>query len=431
MPIYSVPTLNLFGGTMKVLTDGVTLHRTYPLSMSGNEITDATRTANVQGDGRTAPDKSVGIWPAGGNQILNGGFETNLANTTATNARITRITTDHKFGSACCEWQALASAPTQLFFWANGGVVPVSGATTGRRLVYSNWIRGVGNSIGKPWRLEVNEVGGATPEELIAYSDYTLTGAWQRLWVGGAMVRNDRTHFGLYSVPLNPLSGDTIRIDGVQAELDVYFPSPYIHTDGTTAGRAGNALVLVNPGLLSLGQGWIAFRARPGFSNAVHAGETHKNFSYLQRDVNNSARVYFEPSNGQLAVEYRAGAGIATYATVNATHNIGDTITLIGRWIPGQPGISLNGGAFSNVSLAFSPVLPATQLEIGSLNGVSHFNGDFLWIAFGNGTLTDADAATIHGFGNAKKVPSDFPVSAQCSAVWQCADSDMAVTRIT
>ena len=38
-------------------------------------------------------------------------------------------------------------------------------------------------------------------------------------------------------------------------------------------------------------------------------------------------------------------------------------------------------------------------------------DSDYLWAAGGSGTLTTADAATIHGFGDADHPQGDFPGS--------------------
>src|SRR4029077_10532410 len=70
----------------------------------GNEITDATRIANTQGDGRTPPDSSFGIWEATTNLCTNGGFETNtkgwVAYSPRDTATLTRDTSQAKFGTA-------------------------------------------------------------------------------------------------------------------------------------------------------------------------------------------------------------------------------------------------------------------------------------------------------------------------------------------
>ena len=71
-----------------------------PLTLSGNEITDASRAINVEGDG-LSDDGSFGIWEATENLVTNGGFETNATGWTVTGANtIARSTDQAKFGPA-------------------------------------------------------------------------------------------------------------------------------------------------------------------------------------------------------------------------------------------------------------------------------------------------------------------------------------------
>jgi hypothetical protein len=69
------------------------------LTVSGNEITDVTRTANNDGDGRTAPDSSFGIWEATTNLVAQGSFESNITGWVGNLATLSQDATWFKFGS--------------------------------------------------------------------------------------------------------------------------------------------------------------------------------------------------------------------------------------------------------------------------------------------------------------------------------------------
>ena len=75
---------------------------TLPVTSSGNELTDATRTANIQGDGLPL-GSGTGIWEATTNQVTNSGAETTASAGGAQgvgSAAVTRDTTTFKFGAA-------------------------------------------------------------------------------------------------------------------------------------------------------------------------------------------------------------------------------------------------------------------------------------------------------------------------------------------
>src|SRR3990167_7328432 len=77
---------------------------TRTLTTSGNEITDAVRTTNTQGDGLTPPDSSYCIWQSTTNLNTNGGLETNTTGWTASSkSSLARSTEQAKFGTASCK----------------------------------------------------------------------------------------------------------------------------------------------------------------------------------------------------------------------------------------------------------------------------------------------------------------------------------------
>ena len=74
------------------------------LTLSGNEITDAVRSAGTEGDGLTVPDRTTGIWEATTNRNVNGNATTNTTGVTDDGATTTRVTSGTvKFGGTAFE----------------------------------------------------------------------------------------------------------------------------------------------------------------------------------------------------------------------------------------------------------------------------------------------------------------------------------------
>lgn len=155
--------------------------------------------------------------------------------------------------------------------------------------------------------------------------------------------------------------------------------------------------------LVSTVQAWFAARVTTGFAfdtvgDKILSGWTSPSFG-------EELVVYYRASTDQW-VTLRRITGVSTRASSAAqTFLTGTTHTIVGTWSATEIKISIDGGAF--VSAGVSGVLPAFEalFEIGSEGGGGQANAAFLWACGGTGTLSDADAATIHAFGN-----SDPPI---------------------
>ena len=380
------------------------------LTLSGNEITDATRLAAVEGDGRTSPDSSMGIWNSRTNLHGNGGVETDLTGYGGTNATLARITTDKKFGTACV--QATGTGVNPHFI---GGVFALAGATAGRTFTASHWVKGIGSAIGKTIRIQFNESGGASAASGFS-ADYTLTGDWQRLVVTGTVVQNDRTDIVPYSI-LAGGSGDVWLLDGWQVE-ESFFASPYKHTDGASATR-GAPQAVIPSGLLSSTQGWIALRLRVGFPSIFTSDQIGYPilFSWIHT-VSPLVRIvcFWLASSGYWAIQrdntisVYVGSAVDSFAT-------GDKRTVVFAWTATEIKVTFNGQNF--VTLSNTDVFTtSTQPEIGrdTLVGNTLVNSDVLWACGGTGTLTNANAAAIHAFGDTDPALSALPGTA--TFVW-------------
>lgn len=87
----------------------------------------------------------------------------------------------------------------------------------------------------------------------------------------------------------------------------------------------------------------------------------------------------------------------------------GSVKTIIGTWNQSTVKISIDGAPFITATStgypASAPFYIGSSVKQGSGRQT---NSDYYWVAAGTGTLTDADAARIHGFGNTDKRRSDF-----------------------
>lgn len=136
-------------------------------------------------------------WPVPGNLCANGDFETDLTGWALAGATTaTRITTEHKFGSACME----LVLPAAAFAGEEFSTVPL---TSGTIYTFSCWGKG---TAGKSFRF-------------VAYTNVTgqVTGTWAGGWqklqftatasgTGGAILRLDSNDVG---------DAQTCYIDGV------------------------------------------------------------------------------------------------------------------------------------------------------------------------------------------------------------------------
>jgi hypothetical protein len=152
-------------------------------------------------------------------------------------------------------------------------------------------------------------------------------------------------------------------------------------------------------------QGWIALRFKVGFNTAGN-------------DI--GIWGWGPSSNSALILYYRAlqpgwdvrreNAGASLQLLVTDTVATNDLVTLVMAWTATEIKLSVDGGTFSTQGNTEIPVLSENLFSIGGAPNMSaRINSDVYWVAGGTGTLTDGDAATIHGFGNTDPTPSGLP----------------------
>jgi len=377
------------------------------LTVSGNEITDAVRVAATQGDGLTAP-AGYGIWPAATNLCTNGGFTTNTTGwgPVAPNT-IARSTAQSKFGSS----SGLLTRDTGTADTNCGAftvTVPGAGAYT-----FSLWVYVPTSYDGSS--VDINLEGFVGGSGSNAAATLATRDQWQRVSTTYTVAGGDLT--GAIVVRLIGAStGKFIYIDGVQIESGSV-ATPYVETDGGTAARSA-ARVRASAGLLDETQGWFAIRVRTGAALATGVGPTDPGVWGWFDSGTDYMRAFYVTSAGKWRLQ-RVGSSSSAAVDIADTEASGDSVTIIAAWTAAALRLSINGSAFSSSATGGIPVLAASLFDIGAReNGVNPVNGNVVWFACGTGTLTDADAATINGFGSTIKSIDHFPQAAAATLYW-------------
>jgi len=146
-------------------------------------------------------------------------------------------------------------------------------------------------------------------------------------------------------------------------------------------------------------QGWLAFRIRMGFASTGGAAAPR-------------AFEWADGAAGDLQCGYDTGVdqwymyrdnpgGSNQVNSATQSFASGDDLTIVVAWRSGQISISVNGANFvTDATAQHIPTLVGT-FDIGNSPGANRsIESSYWWAAGGNGTLSNADAATIHAFGN-------------------------------
>lgn len=379
------------------------------LTMSGNEITDPVRAESIRGDG-LATDGTTGIWTSATNLCPNGGFETNTTGWVGTqSATISRDATRAKFGSA-----SLKIVSTGISSGAQFANV-VTGAPLAQIPYWASvWVFGDSSSVGKRFDLQVNELGGAQPTASAGNINFLLAAGWQRATVLVSIVEPDRTGLSFLTSLSNGVAvGDAYWLDGAQLE-NQFACTPFIPTDGGSATRGWPRVQMPPSGLFTSGQGWIAARLRMG--SAGDTGSSRQVFRIFT-DASNLIELYNDISDNRWHTRW-VGSGVAADAFTSIdVYPINAARTVISAWDATNASVSLNGANFVLAARGtYVGALPAL-FDIGTTGASAlALTGNVQWLATGSGTLSNANAATINGYGNQPALRSAFPGT--CTALW-------------
>jgi hypothetical protein len=368
-----------------------------PLTVGSTNFTDVGRLSGttITGDDGRSPEGTVALWERTTNAITNGGFTSNTTGYTTVGSTLTRVFTEHKYGTS--SGQVVTSNAG-----ANEGVFHSFTATVAR-WVGSAWIKPTTSCT---VRLRITDNSGTTLHTGTTYS--LVANVWQRIAIGTSANLTAATH-RLY-VETDVQQSLTFYLDGVQAEAKAGsptkpVPTPYVETNGATVTRNAGSAQFPNS-ILSTSLGWFAARVRP---------EWDSDSAYLSTDGNNPIVFRIEvDSNNNLGLQYVTSAlrwrltrtstvgGAVTSNNENVqAFSAGSTHTIICAWDAGHTYLSVNGSNFvsvANTSGTLNGALP-TNWEIGRRlsSSTGGFGGEFLWAAWGSGTaLTNALVATLY-----------------------------------
>jgi len=414
------------------------------LTMSGNEITDASRLINTQGDGRTPPDSSTGIWEATTNLTSDGGFESGSTIGTwwrlspgACTATIANSTNAAKFGS-----QSVDIHPTSSVSGCGilgGGNSPggtggsgtdhVIAATAGNTYTVSAWVNAPS---GRSMQIALGYADISRNATSNTVNNFTATGSWQRVTVTATAPANTTS----MSVNVSQTSTFTEDwyVDGVQFEQKS-IATPYVDTNTSTASRT-QATVQGPSSLLNATQGWFAARVRMGYAANIGNGANTRYLFSWQNTANNNDGYDLNVNQGVFMLRSAVATVPTSVSSSALNHNPGDLVTVVASWTSTTLSISINGGAFTTVARSSVPAPSSSTFFIGNLLGSAvTADDDYLWSATGTGTLTNNDATNFNSYGNTDPLLSSLTTfgsgAAAPTMVWNGINSNIQGTSGT
>lgn len=170
--------------------------------------------------------------------------------------------------------------------------------------------------------------------------------------------------------------------------------------------------------LINSTQGWFAVRWTAA---ALIASTGRRLFSWYP-DGTHQLEVYQSSIAQSFGVRMaRTSPGGSSADALDANPTSGDHTT-IGKWTSTQIGMSTDGAAFTLVANTFIPTFSGTYFDLGRLgtSATGWLGTPMYWCAAGTGTLTDADAATIHANGNSDPLWQNMPGT--ITFLWKCVD---------
>lgn len=173
------------------------------------------------------------------NVVPNGGAEIDAsgwANVFAGEGGPVRDTGQSKYGKASFKI-ITGTAPGRAGMVGGMGTInpPVGSVWTASMWVFAN-----AGSVGKVFRIQLNEAGGGVfAEEGVGSNDYTLVAGWQRITTTGTVVRAGRTSLSLYGyfAASGSPTGTVIWVDGIQVE-NKSSATRYVETQGVARSRS-------------------------------------------------------------------------------------------------------------------------------------------------------------------------------------------------
>jgi hypothetical protein len=197
--------------------------------------------------------------------------------------------------------------------------------------------------------------------------------------------------------------------------------SPTFNADGCLIDTTGADRVRAIGKRISTVQGWFAARIKFGFASTEATNRRFFTYGSITTD-----EVFCDWSSASQVACGRDGAGSGPIAQLTPPAFLIDTDhTVVGTWDSANVKISWDGSVFTSVGNVRVVGNPPERFDIGYVDftgGTLQSNSTFRWMALGIAALSDADAATLHAFGNSD--PDWYSLPGQPIFLWKCATVD-------
>lgn len=366
-----------------LLLDRRVLPKRGALTLSAGVITDVTRLAGVEGDGRAYPDSSVGLWPAATN-IATQSIPGALATTGVTKAgdaaaTLTKVAdSTHPFPNAtayvwCLDNSAGAGDATVDF----DGNATASAHTAS---IYAYKTAGTPNL----------SIEGASPT--------AISGAtWAR-----------------YTNTKTATAGDNLRITAPAGAV-VYFvaaqfeagsiATPYIETDGGPASRVAGTVTAPRQFLNPAGGGMaIRYRAGMAYTGGISGATRIRLLNAV--NGNNWMILYYDYGTDKWLLGRDNGSGTGeTVLSGVQSFALGDTLTIIAEWSASQLSIQIDDAAAVTAASTKAPLEANLPTTFGFGSAAEPPWGNLLWAYGWEGVLSTADRALLVALGDNDPLP--------------------------
>jgi hypothetical protein len=259
---------------------------------------------------------------------------------------------------------------------------------------------------------------------------FTATGGWQLLTPSPlAVAAGETANLVREAITINGQRADTFWIAHPMLEAGHAVVAPYVATSGGATATKPGARIQAPATLLTAAQGWVAMRVRMGWAQtqagAVSSGLNVPVFLWTNTASGVSSKYiwgYVSQTSGNFGTQSSNVSGSDGGAsTTTPAYVAGQYLTVIFAWDASYLYTSVNGGSLTageGVRAHGVQTGMSSSFEIGDIGLSRWFDSSIIWLATGTGTLTDADAATINGFGSSDPTRSQFPATAQATMVW-------------
>jgi hypothetical protein len=222
---------------------------------SGTLITDTTRAARIEGDGKTQPDGSTAIYQARTNLIPNGGFEVDTAYWQGVYATLITDTTRAKFGAKSCKVTVTTTGQTVIVRTSAAIIAPIAAGVYS----FACWLWAEDNVVGKTVNTYLYESGGAAAAGIVGglLSSQVLASGWNLLTVMAETTRSDRTEISCRFQMTGLVAGDVFWVDGAICSRSGHV-LPYVETTGVSDPYAPSPNLMPNGDFETNTTGWSA-----------------------------------------------------------------------------------------------------------------------------------------------------------------------------